>query len=281
MTLHVMLDIETWGKRAGCALRSVGAVMFDPRSDHLGPTFYANVLEREQQEYGLHMDAETERWWSEQSQEAQAPLLVEQRPLSHVIADFNEWYHARHPEAIWSHGAAFDLPIYEAAAHACGRQAPWGYRDARDTRTLFELVGGLRHDAIPFEGTKHHALDDARHQARLVQLAYTRLPRPNTETRVAVDNTVRQAYYGVGKQPWDTLLELGWGPGFTAGNVLKYLRRTKDAAEDLKKARWYWERLTAFAKHDSPVRGLHWDTAAKDLRDELSEDELRRLEVNA
>ena len=30
MTTHIMLDLETWGKRPGCDIRSIGAVVFDP-----------------------------------------------------------------------------------------------------------------------------------------------------------------------------------------------------------------------------------------------------------
>ena len=30
MTKHVMLDLETWGTRPGCDIRSIGAVVFDP-----------------------------------------------------------------------------------------------------------------------------------------------------------------------------------------------------------------------------------------------------------
>lgn len=29
---HVMLDLETWGKRPGCDIRSIGAVVFDPHT---------------------------------------------------------------------------------------------------------------------------------------------------------------------------------------------------------------------------------------------------------
>lgn len=30
MTTHIMLDLETWGKRPGCDIRSIGACVFDP-----------------------------------------------------------------------------------------------------------------------------------------------------------------------------------------------------------------------------------------------------------
>lgn len=44
-------------------------------------------------------------------------------------------------------------------------------------------------------------------------------------THKASDGTVRKSYYGAGKQPWDIMVELGWGAPYAAGCVLKYLRR--------------------------------------------------------
>lgn len=62
-------------------------------------------------------------------------------------------------------------------------------------------------------------------------------------THLADDGTVRQDHYGQGRQPWDDILELGWGPHFAAANVLKHLRRTKDLGHSLQSAQWYWDRL--------------------------------------
>jgi hypothetical protein len=73
-------------------------------------------------------------------------------------------------------------------------------------------------------------------------------------TFIAADGTVRQSYYGDGKQPWDIIVEQGWGMYFAASNVLKYIRRKKDGAKDLEKARWYFNALREI------VRGPHLRT---------------------
>lgn len=57
------------------------------------------------------------------------------------------------------------------------------------------------------------------------------------------DGSVRKAHYGSGKQPWDTIVELGFGAEFAAGNVIKYIRRTKDPEHSVQSARWYYARL--------------------------------------
>lgn len=66
----------------------------------------------------------------------------------------------------------------------------------------------------------------------------------------APDGTVRKAHYGTGKQPWDIIVEQGWGAAFAAGNVLKYVRRAalKHGEDDIAKARWYWARIWELAE---------------------------------
>jgi len=61
----------------------------------------------------------------------------------------------------------------------------------------------------------------------------------------------RKDHYGSGKQPWDTMVELGIAPGFAAGNILKYLRRSKEPAHSEESARWYYMRLKELA-HEPP-----------------------------
>lgn len=55
----------------------------------------------------------------------------------------------------------------------------------------------------------------------------------------------RQPYYGDTLQPWDLIVALGMGADFAAGNVIKYVGRyrRKNGLEDLKKAKWYLDRL--------------------------------------
>ena len=53
----------------------------------------------------------------------------------------------------------------------------------------------------------------------------------------------RKAHYGAGRQPWDIILDAGWAPEYAAGNVLKYMRRTKDPEHSLESARWFYARL--------------------------------------
>jgi hypothetical protein len=72
-------------------------------------------------------------------------------------------------------------------------------------------------------------------------------------TYQADDGTIRQDHYGTGRQPWDDIVDQGWAPEFAAGNILKYLRRTKDPEHSAESARWYWLRLIELmVRHPPP-----------------------------
>lgn len=170
---HVMLDLETWGTVPGCAIRSVGAVMFDPYGNSVateGPhTFYRNVDDLSNEEFGLWREQGTVDWWARQGEAAQAALLVDQRHLGAVLSDFSEWYRSVGGHNLWSHGACFDVPVLAVAHHKGGLKPPWDFRYVRDTRTLYDLTAMPPSHQV---GTKHNALDDAIAQALDVQSSY-------------------------------------------------------------------------------------------------------------
>lgn len=176
MTVHVMLDLETLGRRAGCVILSIGAVSFriDGKS-RLASQFHANIDRESCQRAGLVIDPETELWWAAPERaEARRQLDIDPRPLIEVIEDFHEWFKAVKGEFIWAHGSVFDIPIWEYAANILYLGVPWDFRNVRDTRTLFHL-SCFDLKAIPRKGTYHNSLDDASHQALCVQRAWEEL----------------------------------------------------------------------------------------------------------
>lgn len=167
-----MFDLETFGKRAGCVVRSIGAVCFDLEGGE-GETFYANISTDSCTALGLTCDPETVEWWSRQNKEAQEALLVDSLSLTDVIDRFNVWFKKHGDMTIWCQGANFDEPVWAAACHAAGKNVPWKYWNVRDTRTLYDIFG-FNPKTVPRPGTCHNALDDAKHQVRCLQLAYLR-----------------------------------------------------------------------------------------------------------
>ena len=166
---HVMLDMETLGVRPGSVIRSIGAVVFNPKTGELGDEFYANVTQASCEKVGLTCDASTLIWWEQQSDAAKAALEVDQRPLMDVLFDFHNWWASAKGEFIWSHGASFDEVLLGCAYRANKVEPPWKFWNVRCCRTVLAL--GNRTVGKDRTGTHHNALDDAKSQAKAVAAA--------------------------------------------------------------------------------------------------------------
>lgn len=167
---HVMLDLETWGRVPGCAIRSVGAVVFDVEEQTLGERFYRNIDDASCEALGLSKDPETVQFWAEQSKAAQDALLADRVPLSEALADFSQWFRNVDGVQVYGHGASFDPPILEAAFAACLLDAPWKFWDVRCCRTILAMAN--RRPDRRSGDTHHNALNDAEAQARAVMAAF-------------------------------------------------------------------------------------------------------------
>jgi len=177
MTERIMVDIETLGRDPGCAIVEIGAVEFNQQtgddsgdvlvkddSDPIGATFATSVGLESCQAAGLEIDAGTLAWWLEQDASAREQLQGGET-LSRALRGFREFVQGT--DEIWANSPAFDVAILEAAFEAVGLSAPWRYWQARDYRTMREVLSASG-DWPDREqsGTDHNALDDARYQAR-------------------------------------------------------------------------------------------------------------------
>lgn len=166
---HVMVDLETMGTTPGCAILSIGAVKFDPENHVvLGEYFYETVSIESCLKARLKIEADTFKWWLTQDEVARQALCAgRQLSIQDALAAF--WTFFRGSTYLWSHGANFDVPVLDVAHKRAGRVAPWNFWDVRDTRTLFDLAGGVK---VIKTGVVHHARVDAENQARAVIEAY-------------------------------------------------------------------------------------------------------------
>jgi len=155
-----MLDLETWGTKPGCAIRSIGAVMFD--EDGLGREFYINVDDASCASLGLTKDKSTVDWWAQQSAAAQAALVFDPMPLGEALVSFLAFWKSTNAKYIWGYGATFDPPILEACLDAVGLDAPWDFWNVRCSRTALAMANRRPKREV---GTHHNALDDAKAQA--------------------------------------------------------------------------------------------------------------------
>lgn len=176
--MDAMIDLETWGTRPGCAIRSIGLVTFDLwRPEAEINKFYCNIDEASWATGILTREKGTIDWWERQPREARDALVLNQRPLEETAIRVERFMRENHVGCVWSQGANFDVVLWEAACRAVGREAPWRFFNARDTRTLYDAAG-LDTRTITRAGTYHNALDDAEHQVECVRRAWAMLNDP-------------------------------------------------------------------------------------------------------
>ena len=167
MTLHIMVDLETFSTSPNAVVVQLAAVKFDPFSEHLGDIFNVPIDPESGHQLGLHMDMNTVLWWMTQSDDARKRITspVNRRvQLKEALRSFQQWLPKE--SKVWGNGAAFDLPILESAYRAVGIPTPWKHWDERCYRTLKAMAPELK---MVREGVHHDALDDAKSQARHLQ----------------------------------------------------------------------------------------------------------------
>ncbi|HAX4820408.1 TPA: exonuclease [Escherichia coli] len=175
---HLMIDLETMGKNPDAPIISIGAIFFDPQTGDMGPEFSKTI---DLDTAGGVIDRDTIKWWLKQSREAQSALLTDEIPLDDALLQLREFIDENSGEffvQVWGNGANFDNVILRRSYERQGIPYPWRYCNDRDVRTIVELGKAIDFDArtaIPFEGERHNALDDARHQAKYVSAIWQKL----------------------------------------------------------------------------------------------------------
>lgn len=245
--IEAMIDLETWGIRTTSVVRSVGIVVFDGNA--VLQEHYFRIPESEQLQ-ARHVggdqwmeprtkDSSTMEWWAKpENAEAQkiisdAPLLswAEGRSIAKNVGEL--------AQNIWAKPGMFDLPMMRDLFG----QDIWPYWKERDMSTLIAEFDPERTTKQPFKGTKHVAIDDAKHaHIWLHRLRWKMKPDVATTTEggqiwsckigecskedldamfpSGADMPMRRAVYAAyqaatGKEP--KFLFSGWGASLTVG----------------------------------------------------------------
>ena len=175
--ISIHIDLETWGKKPGCAIRSIGASVWDNTTGKRvpdAPLLYVNVCKKSCFDKGLIFDSDTVRWWEKQGEEAQKALETHQVSLTEALDRLRRYVTEVETLAgdnveVWGNGKEFDISILEACYAAVHQRAPWPYWASADVRTavlLGRMLGIDVKDNLPFKGVKHFALDDSTHQGQ-------------------------------------------------------------------------------------------------------------------
>ena len=175
---HLMIDLETMGKNPDAPIISIGAIFFDPQTGDMGPEFSKTI---DLETAGGVIDRDTIKWWLKQSREAQSAIMTDEIPLDDALLQLREFIDENSGEffvQVWGNGANFENTILRRSYERQGIPCPWRYYNDRDVRTIVELGKAIDFDArtaIPFEGERHNALDDARYQAKYVSAIWQKL----------------------------------------------------------------------------------------------------------
>nr|WP_273908481.1 exonuclease [Enterobacter bugandensis] len=181
---HLMVDIESMGKKPGAPIVSIGAVFFDPASGQTGPEFYKVISLESAMEWGGVPDASTILFWLKATPEARSEIIMDHAiPLDDALLQFKDFIaenaaNGKDTVQVWGNGATFDNVLLEDSYARTGISCPWKYWNNRDVRTIVELgraVGYTPRHEIPFEGEPHKAISDARHQVKYVSAIWQHL----------------------------------------------------------------------------------------------------------
>ena len=176
--IHLMIDLETMGINPDAPIISIGAIFFDPQTGDMGPEFSKTI---DLDTAGGVIDRDVIKWWLKQSREAQSAIMTDEIPLDDALLQLREFIDENSGEffvQVWGNGANFDNVILRRSYERQGIPCPWRYCNDRDVRTIVELGKAIDFDArtaIPFEGERHNALDDARYQAKYVSVIWQKL----------------------------------------------------------------------------------------------------------
>lgn len=176
---HIMLDLETLGKRSDACIVSIGAAQFDINTGDIGETFYCNVNPESSMYYGGTVDGSTIMWWMNQSDEARNQLQKKPIALKPALEAFNKFYGSCGGKCkVWGNGCTFDNVILSNAFYKTFIREPWPYNADMDMRTIVALgdsLLGIKVRDFKREGTYHNALDDAKFQAKVVSTIFMKL----------------------------------------------------------------------------------------------------------
>ncbi|HEO9815841.1 TPA: 3'-5' exoribonuclease [Klebsiella variicola] len=195
--VHVMVDLETMGKKHNAPIVAIGAVVFDPATGSIGESFYKVVCLESSVNWGAVIDPSTVIWWLKQSSEARSAIVNDDAiPLQDALLQFREFVSdnvagGSKKAQVWGNGASFDNSILRSSYDCIAEYYPWEYWNDRDVRTMVELgqaISFAPKTTIPFEGARHNALADAIHQARYVSAIWQRIIAGNQVLQKLMQN---------------------------------------------------------------------------------------------
>lgn len=176
MANDIMIDIESLDTSPNCVILTIGAVRFDPKGMGVVERLELRpMIEEQTEKFNRVINDDTLRWWGTQSEDALEEAMGDRNRISFRECMETLYKFCWNRRAVWSNGAGFDVVAMESAWRNLDMRIPWPYYTVRDTRTLYEIAGVRLKDKKYGSKTTHKAVEDAEHQAIVVQDAYRNL----------------------------------------------------------------------------------------------------------
>lgn len=175
ITKLAVVDIETLDKTPSSIIFAIGCVIVDVNDLSIANEFYTVINPNQK---GRTAGNGTPEWWLKQRVES--PDAFEQlqsaygvnktlKTALYELGSFLSDEFNGEPVNMFGNGPEFDNVILDDAFAWAGLKTPWPYWGNQSIRTsnLFMQIAGVKSDR-EFVGIKHHALDDAYHEAFLL-----------------------------------------------------------------------------------------------------------------
>lgn len=186
---EIMLDLETLGTEDHAAVVQIGAVRFDIYgAGIIGPDQFTCQVDWDSDEFGT-IEPDTLQWWLSQDAAVRNRVFRQEGAVSlgRALCLLDKWVSDGGPMVnCWTCPPNFDARLLRQAYLRCKMPYRFPFYKERDMRTIREVFGTI-HDKPEFEGDKHDALDDARHQAQWLINILRRVNGAGNASKLATD----------------------------------------------------------------------------------------------
>jgi len=196
-TLDIMLDLETMGNGNKPVLAQLAAVCFKLEQGIPLDSFNKLISPQSCVKVGLtcastYGSDPTMDWWLKQDKDVFNKIIVEAllhgEELDQVLTQFSQWLkemmkkHGCKYVRVYGKGPAADCVWLRSAYDSCDMKAPWMFWDDCCVRTYLDIsfrAFGVKIKDMPFEGSKHDAIDDCKHQIKMVSAVFKLMKKSN------------------------------------------------------------------------------------------------------
>ncbi|UOF80170.1 3' exoribonuclease [Caudoviricetes sp.] len=170
----ISIDLETLSLSNTARILSIGACEFNRYTGEIGKTFYCSLREPpEEIMKDLHVSKSTTDWWAKQSDQVKGALKLCVEDYYKGLSLFCLFMRSYTPSqtCIWANDPQFDCAILKHSLSLYHIMEPWKFYNERSYRTIKEVgytLFGIDYASIEEAKVKHHALEDAVYQAKVI-----------------------------------------------------------------------------------------------------------------